>query len=100
MTLSIVMLLLNSGRCFDVTVIFDFDFTDDLRTGESVSSATATHYPPRGSAVSPSVGSISSNVAPVTLANLAVTGVHELECLATLSSGRKTSVRVRFEVIY
>ena len=84
----------------ETTVIFDFDFTDDLRTGESVSSATATHYPPRGSALTPTVGSISANVAPVSLANIAVTGVHELECLATLSSGRKSSIRVRFEVVY
>jgi hypothetical protein len=82
------------------TVIFDFDFTEDLRAGESVSSATATHYPPRGAAVVPTVGTVANDVVPVSLASLVVTGVHELDVLATLSGGRKSSLRLRFEVIY
>lgn len=80
--------------------IWDFDFTPDLRTGVTVSSATATHVPPSGSASTPTVGSISANVVPVTLGSLTVLGTHTLEVLATLSDGEKSSIRIQFEVIY
>ena len=78
--------------------IWDFDFTNDLRTGESVSSATATHRPPSGSASTPTVGTIAANVVPVQLGALTVTGTHFLDVLATLVGGRKTLMRLEFDV--
>jgi hypothetical protein len=80
--------------------VWDFDFTADLRTGITVSSATATHTPPSGSASSPAVGTIVSNVVPVSLGSLTVIGTHYLECLATLSNSEKSSVKIQFDVIY
>lgn len=80
--------------------IWDFDFSNDLRTGVSVSSATATHTPPAGSASTPTVGTIVANVVPVSLGSLTVLGTHYLECLATLSSAEKSSIKIAFEVIY
>lgn len=79
---------------------WDVDFTADLRGSATVSSATATHTPPSGSAATPSVGSIVANVVPVTLGPLTVTGTHLLDVLATCSDSEKLSVRIQFEVIY
>lgn len=79
---------------------WDFNFTLDLLGSATVSSATATHTPPSGSAATPTVGVIASNVVPVTLGPLAVTGTHYLDVLATLSDGQKSSMRIQFEVIY
>lgn len=69
-----------------------FDFTNDLPDGVTVSSATATHRPPSGSASTPTVGSVTSNVVPVTLGGLTVTGDHYLDCLATLSNSDKSLI--------
>ena len=80
--------------------IWDIDFSDDLKTGVTVSSATAIHLPPRGSAATPTVGVIASNVVPVTLGPLSVIGVHHLEVVATLSDSEKSIVRIQFGVIF
>lgn len=79
---------------------WDFDFTDDLLDGVSVSSATATHTPPSGSAATPVVGAIASGVVPVQLGPLSVTGWHVLTCLATLNNGEKSEIRLNFEVSF
>lgn len=80
---------------------WDVDFSNDCPTGVTVSSATATHIPPAGaSAVTPSVGSISANVVPVTISTLAGVGVHWLVVVATLSNTNKSEVRIRIPVNY
>lgn len=76
------------------------DFTDDLPAGVTVSTATATHTPPSGAASTPTVGAPASNVVPVTLGPLAVTGLHTLEVLATLSDGQKSSLLLSIPVNY
>lgn len=79
---------------------WDFDFTDDLLTGVTVSSATATHIPPSGTVGTVVVGTIVADVVPVKLTINAtlVTGTHYLTCLATLSNGEKSELRVAFGV--
>ena len=76
------------------------DFTDDLPTGVTVSSATATHVPPSGSASTPTVGTISGATVPVTLPAQTVTGMHALDVLATLSNADKSKVRLLIPVNY
>lgn len=61
------------------------DFTHDLPSGVTVSSATAVHFPPSGSTVTPTVGAIVANVVPVTVPQLIVTGRHIVSVRATLS---------------
>lgn len=75
-----------------------FSFVNDLPAGVSVSSATATHYPPSGSASTPTVGAAVSNVVPVTLGVQTVDGDHYLDCLATLSDGEKSQIRGHIRV--
>lgn len=78
---------------------FDFDFSNDLRTGETVSSATAVHIPPSGSAATPTVGTISANIVPVTLSLAGgVAGTHYLDCRATTSNSDKSTIRIIIEV--
>jgi hypothetical protein len=76
------------------------DYTDDLPTGVTVSSATATHTPPSGSASTPTVGTISGATVPVTLPAQTVAGMHKLDVLATLSSADKSAVRLMIPVHY
>jgi hypothetical protein len=79
---------------------WDFDFNNDLSTGVTVSSATATHTPPSGSAVTPTVGTIASGIVPVRLDTITqVIGTHELRCLATLSDGEKSEIILEITVI-
>lgn len=77
---------------------WDFDFTDDLLGGVTVSSAVATHIPPSGNATTPVVGVIANGVVPVKLGPLGVTGTHYLDCLATLSNGEKSNIRLKILV--
>lgn len=79
---------------------WDVDFTPDLRGSAVVSSATATHTPPSGSAATPTVGSIVASVVPVTLGPLSVTGTHYLDVLATCDDAEKLAVRIQFEVLF
>lgn len=69
-----------------------FDFTDDLPSGVTLSSATATHTPPSGSASTPTVGSPSNNVVAVTLGVQTVDGDHYLRVLGTLSNSDKALI--------
>lgn len=62
------------------------DFTNDLATGVVVSSATATHTPPSGTAITPTIGVIASNIVPVVVPALAVAGRHIITVSATLST--------------
>lgn len=78
--------------------IWDFDFNEDLRVGVTVVSATATHVPPSGTATTPTVGSISGNIVPVQFGVLSVTGTHYLHCLATLSNGEKSEIKLKIMV--
>jgi hypothetical protein len=80
--------------------IWDFDFTNDLSTGVTVSSATATHVPPSGVAVTPTVGVISSNIVPVKVTSITnVEGMHTLRCMATLSNTEKSEIILYITVI-
>ena len=78
---------------------WDFDFNGDLPTGVTVSSATATHTPPSGSAETPAVGSIVSGVVPVRLDTLTVEGNHLLRCTATFSDGEISEILLYINVI-
>lgn len=77
---------------------WDFDFSPDLSSGVTVSSATATHTPPSGSASTPTVGTIASGVVPVKLGPLSVTGTHYLSILATYSNSEKSEIKLRITV--
>jgi hypothetical protein len=63
------------------------DFTDDLPTGVTVTSASATHIPPSGTAATPTVAITLAPIVSVTLGPLAVTGTHQLQVIAALSDG-------------
>ncbi len=84
--------------------VWEFDFTDDLLAGVTVTTATAVHTPPSGSALTPLVGMASGAIVPVQLGStsgtLTVTGYHTLDCTATLSDGEKSSIRLLFNVTY
>jgi hypothetical protein len=69
-----------------------FDFTNDLLTGVTISSATATHVPPSGTASTPTI-QVSSPLVYVTLGVQTVVGNHYLSCVATLSDGEKSEIR-------
>lgn len=79
---------------------WDFDFNNDLPNGVTVSSATATHVPPSGDAVTPTVGTIAAGIVPVRLDTVTqVIGQHTLRCLATLSDGEKSEIILTINVI-
>lgn len=67
------------------------DFGPDLPDGVTVSSATAVHTPPSGTAVTPTVAAASPLV-NITLGPLTVTGVHKCLVTATLSDGEKSEI--------
>lgn len=71
---------------------YDCDFNDDLRSGVTVQSAAAVHTPPSGSAVSPTVGTISAGIAPVTVPALTLLGLHQVAVNATLSDGNISTI--------
>lgn len=75
------------------------DYTNDLPTGATVSSASATHIPPSGSAATGTVSVVSPYVY-VTIGTLTVVGVHYIDVLATYSNGEKSSQRIAFAVNY
>jgi hypothetical protein len=79
---------------------WDVDFTPDMRTGVTVSSATAIHTPPSGSASAVTVGTISSNIVPVQIGTQSVTGTHRIEIRATLSDAQVSTALIEFQVIY
>ena len=77
---------------------WDIDFANDLPTGVTVSSATATHVPPSGSASTPTVGTISGNIVPVQLGPLSVTGVHYLIVTATFDNDNISEIKLVIRV--
>ena len=77
---------------------WDVDFSLDLPGAVTVASAAAVHIPPSGPASTPSVGAIVSNIVPVKLGPLSVTGQHILVVLATYSNGEKSEARIRIHV--
>lgn len=79
---------------------WDFDFNGDLPTGVTVSSAVATHLPPRGIAALTTVGTISAGVVPVVVDKPTAIGVHYLSCVATFSDANTSEIRLQFEVRY
>jgi hypothetical protein len=79
---------------------WDFDFSPDLPEGVTITSATATHVPPSGSAVTPSVAGISGGIVSVLLNDITqVTGYHQLRCLANYSDGQKSEIILKIEVV-
>lgn len=70
------------------------DFTNDLPTGVTVSSAAAVHTPPSGAAATPTVGTITAGVVPITIGPLAVLGRHVLTVTATLSNSDLSVARL------
>jgi len=79
------------------------DFTDDLPAGVAVTSATATHIPPSGSALTPTVHAIENNsggvaaIVPVSLDLIGsiVLGEHYLDVVATLNNAQAEKVHLR-----
>ncbi len=65
--------------------IYVFDFTGDLLTSGSITSASAAHTPPSGAAATPVVV-VDSPLVYVTLPAVTVTGRHVLECRATVDN--------------
>lgn len=63
------------------------DFSDDLPSGITVTSGSATHTPPSGAASTPTVSIALAPIVQVTLGPLAVTGQHLLSVRAGLSNG-------------
>jgi hypothetical protein len=74
------------------------DFTNDLPSAVTVSTATATHTPPSGSATTPTVSVTLAPIVSVTLGPLTVLGLHLLSVVATLSDGEKVEVRLKVPV--
>ena len=76
---------------------WDVDFTDDLKSGVTISSSSATHTPPSGTADTPST-SVSGSIVTATLGPLSVTGTHYLDIYATLSDGEISAIRLQLLV--
>lgn len=75
------------------------DFTNDLPSSVTVTSGTAYHTPPSGSAGSVAV-TASSPYVYAQIGTLTVTGVHYLDIVATLSNAETSQVRIAFTVNY
>lgn len=75
------------------------DFTSALPTGGTVTTATATHTPPSGSATTPAV-SVSSPYVYITVGPLTVTGMHYVDVAATFSDGDKSTARIVIDTFF
>jgi hypothetical protein len=78
---------------------WNFDFTNDLASNVTVSTATATHIAPFGTSENPTVGIITSPIVPVQLGTLSVIGDHVLSVVATLSDGEKSEIIMKIKVV-
>lgn len=74
--------------------VYPFDFTDDLLAGVTVSSALVTHTPPSGVVGNVAGTAVSTPIVNGTFGTVAVAGTHYLDCLATLSDGEKSAMRL------
>jgi hypothetical protein len=70
---------------------YPVDFTDDLLSGVTVSSATITHTPPSGAGLVAGTA-VASPIVNVTFGTVAVVGTHRLSVLATCSDSEKLAV--------
>lgn len=75
-----------------------FDYTDDLLTGVTVSTATCTYLQPNGVTGTATV-SVTSPYVYATMGTLTVTGMYVVSCLATLSDNEKSEIRVTVNVM-
>lgn len=79
------------------------DYTDDLPASVAVASAVATHVPPSGSALTPTVHTIENNsggvaaIVPVSLdlSGSSALGEHYLDVVATLNNAQAEKSHVR-----
>ncbi len=78
---------------------WDFDFSADLPTGATITGATAEHFPPSGSPVTPQIGTIAGAVVPCRLSGLTVAGQHKLTVKATYNNGESCEAQLQIEVI-
>lgn len=77
------------------------DFTADLPSGVTISSGTAVHTPPTGTATTPTVGAVmTGDILPVTVGPLTVTGRHIVTVTATLSDGQLSVARLVIPVVW
>jgi hypothetical protein len=78
---------------------YTIDYTLDLPAAGTVIAGTATHTPPSGGTLTPTV-QVSNPYVYATLPAPSVTGVHYLDVLATFNDGQTSSVRVPINVVY
>lgn len=88
---------LSNGSKTEIRTYF-WDVTDDLPGGVTVVSATATHFPPSGAAVTPTLVVSTPNV-NVTVPAVACTGVHVVKVIATLSDGETSELFLIIPVV-
>lgn len=78
--------------------VYPFDFTDDLLASVTVSSAVVTHTTPAGVVGNVAGTAVTSPIVNATFGTVAVVGTHYLDCLATLSDGEKSGMRLIIHV--
>ncbi len=78
---------------------FDVDFTDDLRTGKSVSTATAVLTAPDKTTSSPSA-TVASNIVTLAIGPVGKIGTYTLDVLATLSDADISVARLVLDCIF
>lgn len=76
------------------------DFTNDLRTGVSLTAVTAEHIPPQGSTPKTPVAVAVGSLAHVTLANVEGIGTHQIKVLGFFSDGDVSEIRLTIAVRY
>jgi hypothetical protein len=75
-----------------------FDYTDDLLTGVTVSTAVCTYLSP-ASVTGTATVSITSPYVYATMGTLSASGMYVVSCLATLSDAEKSEIRVTVNVL-
>ena len=75
-----------------------FDYTNDLLTGVTVSSAVCTYLSPAGVTGTATV-SVTSPYVYATMGTLSASGMYVVSCLATLSDAEKSEIRVTVNVL-
>lgn len=80
-------------------VTYTVDFTGDIAAGGTVTAGTATHIPPSGSPIALTC-TVTSPYVYVTVPALGVTGIHNIDVLATISDGDKPHVQIVIDAVY